>query len=195
MNIKELLGEAYKEGMTIDEIDAAIADRELIDKSTLSPSVPKSTFDKTASDLKAAKTKIAELENANLSDNEKLQKALDEAQRTKDEYIAKSVKLDVEKVLVSGGLTEEDYKEVIEGIVTTDRDKSIAIANNLVSLINSQKKAAKNAVTKELRSNLNPPPKDNGNPDGEVSQDEYDKMTYSEQVAYVAQHPDTKLKT
>lgn len=195
MNIKELLGDAYKEGMTIDEINTALADKDLIDKSTLSPSVPKSTFDKTASDLAAAKNKIAELENANLSTDEKLQKALEEAQKTKDEYTAKSVRLDVEKVLVGGGLTEEDYKEVIEGIVSTNREKSVAMANNLVSLINSQKKAAKTAVTKELQSNLNPPPKGGENLDGEVSQDEFDKMSYSEQVAYISTHPDSKLKT
>lgn len=195
MNIKELLGDAYTEGMTVDEIDAVLADKELIDKSTLSPSVPKSTFDKKASELKAAKDKIAELENANLSSDEKLQKALKEAQETKDEYTAKSVRLDVEKEFVNGGLTEEDYKDIIDGVVTTDREKSINMAKNVVSLIASQKQAAKNAVTKELQSNLKHPPKGKDNPEGELSQDEYDKLTYSQQVEYVKEHPDTKLKT
>ena len=51
MELKELLGNDYKDGMTAEEISAAIANKTFIDKSTLPPSVSKETFDKTAAEL------------------------------------------------------------------------------------------------------------------------------------------------
>ena len=193
MNIQELLGEAYKEGMTIEEINAAIADKSFVDSASLPPSVSKATFDKTASELASAKHKITELENANLSADEKLAKALEDAQKAQDEYTAKSVRLDVEKVLVAGGLSEDDYKNVIDGIVSTDREKSVAMANNLVSLLTAQRQAAESAVTKKLQSSLNDPPK--GKPDkGEMTKEEFDKLTLTEKIQFKEAHPEEYAK-
>ena len=45
-DLQTLLGDAYKEGMTLDEINAALADRELMDKSEMDGYVPKSLLDK-----------------------------------------------------------------------------------------------------------------------------------------------------
>lgn len=66
MTLKDLLGEGYKEGMTIEEVAAAIKDKSLVDPSTLPPSVSRETFDKTAAELadlkKANKAKMTEEE-------------------------------------------------------------------------------------------------------------------------------------
>ena len=45
-DIQSLLGDAYKDGMTIDEINTALAERELVDKSQYDGFVPKSMLDK-----------------------------------------------------------------------------------------------------------------------------------------------------
>lgn len=45
-DIQSLLGDAYKEGMTVDEINEALAERELVDKSQYAGYVPKALLDK-----------------------------------------------------------------------------------------------------------------------------------------------------
>lgn len=189
MNIQELLGDAYKEGMTIEEINAAIADKSFVDSASLPPSVSKATFDKTASELASAKHKISELETANLTADEKLAKALADAQAAQDDYTMKSVRLDVEKVLVAGGLTEDDYKDVIDGLVSTDSERSVAMASNLVNLLTAQRQAAENAVTKKLQSSLTDLPK--GKDDkGEMTKEEFDKLSLTEKIKFKEAHPD-----
>lgn len=188
MNIQELLGEAYKEGMTVEEINDAIADKTFIDSSTLPPSVPKSTFDKTASELAKANKTIGELRSASLTDEEKLNQALADAQKAQDEFTRKSIRLDVEKVLVQSGLEEKDYQNIIDGLVTSDKDASISLANSLVTMLASQKQAAAEAVKTELQKSLNPPPKGNEN---EVTKETFDKMTVSEKMKFKSENPDT----
>ena len=67
-DLKTLLGDSYKDGMTIEEITAALADKTFVDPSTLPKSVDKGVFDKTASQLAEAKKQLA----AKLTDDEKV---------------------------------------------------------------------------------------------------------------------------
>ena len=60
MELKELLGTNYREGMTVEDIAAALKDLNLVDPATLEPSVSKSTFDKTASELATLKKQAKE---------------------------------------------------------------------------------------------------------------------------------------
>lgn len=188
MNLQTLLGEAYKASMTIDEINTILADKNFVDPSTLPPSVPKATFDKTASELAKANKTIGELKNANLTDEEKLQAALDAAQAKEDEYNRKSIRLDVEKVLVQGGLTENDYKDIIDSLVTLDKDASIKSADSLVNMISNQKNNAAEAVKLELQNSLNQLPRGN---DTEVTKDTFEKMSISEKMKFKIENPDT----
>ena len=50
-DIQSLLGEDYREGMTVEEINAVLANRQFVDPTTLPKSVEKTIFDKTASEL------------------------------------------------------------------------------------------------------------------------------------------------
>lgn len=187
MNIKELLGDAYKDDMSIEEINTALEGKNLVDASELPPTVSKSTYDKTASELAKAKSRISELENANLSDNEKLKKALEDAKKVKDEYNRKSIRLDVENVFVSGGLKEEDYKGVIDSIVTDNAETSVETAKNLISLITNQKKAAEQAVKKEFQDALKKPP---AGGDGALTKEDFDKMNLTEKAKFKAENPE-----
>lgn len=58
MNLNELLGDAYKENMTIDEINAALASVDFISRAEVEKNfVSKKLFDKTASQLAEEKRK------------------------------------------------------------------------------------------------------------------------------------------
>lgn len=90
------------------------------------------------------------LQDANLTDAEKIQKALQDAEDSKNEFARKSSKLDVEKIFVAAGLTEDDYKDLIDGIVSEDAEKSKTMANGMVAMLTKQKEAAIQKTKEEL---------------------------------------------
>lgn len=90
------------------------------------------------------------LQEADLTDAEKIQRALSEAAASKAEFAKKSNRLDVEKILVGAGLTEEDYKDLIDGLVSEDADASKALATNLANMLTKQKEAAVQKTKEEL---------------------------------------------
>lgn len=74
-DLKTLLGDAYQEDMTLDEINEALANKDLIEKKELENYVPKDTFDKTASQVADYKKRL----RATLTEAE--QKAQEEKER------------------------------------------------------------------------------------------------------------------
>ncbi len=185
--IAELLGDAYKKGMTIDEINTAIADLDFIDKNALPESVPKSQFDAKLTELGKVKRELAALKSQSKTDDQKLKDALEDAERAKSDYLKKTVRLSVEKVFVGAGLSEKDYKGFIDGIVTEDEDRSIALANKVVDMVTAQKTAVETAVRKELRGKLPDPP---AGGDGTVSKEDFDKMSLTEKMKFKAENPE-----
>lgn len=92
----------------------------------------------------------AKLQEAGLTDEEKIQKAMADAENAKIEFAKKSNRLDAEKILVSAGLTEEDYKDLIDGIVSDDAEVTKNMATNLAGLITKQKESAIQKTKEEL---------------------------------------------
>lgn len=90
------------------------------------------------------------LQDANLTDAEKIQKALQDAESAKLDFAKKSNKLDVEKILVAAGLGEEDYKDLIDTLVSDDAEKSKAAATAFAGLVSKQKEAAVQKTKEEL---------------------------------------------
>ena len=112
--------------------------------------------------LQGIETEYNKLVDADLTDAEKIQKALDDAAASKAEFAKKSNKLDVEKILVGAGLTEDDYKDLIDGLVSEDAEKSKALATNLASMLGKQKEAAIQKTKEELMDGTQTPGGDGG---------------------------------
>lgn len=106
------------------------------------------------------------LQEADLTDAEKIQKALKDAAESKIEFEKKSNRLDVEKILVGAGLTEEDYKDLIDGLVSEDTEASKTLATNLANMLTKQKEAAVQKTKEELMDGTRIPGND-GDPDAE----------------------------
>lgn len=100
--------------------------------------------------LQDIEAEYKKLEDANLTDAEKIQKALQAAEDSKNDFARKSSRLDVEKIFVAAGLTEEDYKDLIDGIVSEDAEKSKTMANGLVAMLTKQKETAIQKTKEEL---------------------------------------------
>ena len=90
------------------------------------------------------------LKDAGLTDEEKMKNALAEAEAVKTEFAKKSNRLEVEKIFVGVGLSEEDYKDFIDGIVSEDADASKTLATNLANMLTKQKEAAVQKTKEEL---------------------------------------------
>lgn len=152
-DIKTLLGDAYKEGMTVEEINSALSTRNLVDPATLPKSVEKSLFDKQASQLAAARKELEDLKKSGMTDDEKMKKAIEDANAKEKEYLKKLNRLEVEKLFVADGLKEEDYKDLIDDIISDDAEKTTKFANNLLTMIKNQKSATEQSVRAEVQRN------------------------------------------
>lgn len=119
--------------------------------------------------LQGIEVEYKKLQDADLTDAEKIQKALKDAADSKKDYEKKANKLDAEKILVAAGLTEEDYKDLIDGIVSDDAEATKAMATNLSNLIKNQKDSAIKKTKEDLMDVTNTP---GGSGGGSGNQDE-----------------------
>lgn len=119
--------------------------------------------------LQGIEVEYKKLQDADLTDAEKIQKALKDAADSKKDYEKKANKLDAEKILVAAGLTEEDYKDLIDGIVSDDAEATKAMATNISNLIKNQKDSAIKKTKEELMDGTNTP---GGSGGGSGNQDE-----------------------
>jgi DNA-binding transcriptional MerR regulator len=168
MDLKTLLGDAYKENMTLDEINEALADKNFVDPSTLPKSVEKSVFDKTASELAKVKKELKALQESSMTDAEKLQAELDKAKETQANYNKELSKLRAKEIFVTAGLTETDYASILDVVVSEDEETTKTRAKSMVDLIAAQKAATEKAIKAELlKGTPKPKPGEGGSSDGD----------------------------
>jgi len=187
MDIKDLLGDAFRDDMTIEEINAALADKTFVDPNTLPKSVSKEIFDKKASELAKVTKELNELKNSTLTEGDKVKKALEDAETARIEFLKKSTKLDVEKVFVEGGLKSEDYKDIIDDIVSENTEASVALAKNFMTIISSQKTAIEKAVKADLLKGSPKPPAGTGGE--EITKEKFADMGYEARLQLSLDNP------
>jgi len=188
MDIKTLLGEAYKDGMTIEEINAALADKEFVDPTTLPKSVSKEVFDKTASELAKVKKELKALRESSMTDAEKLQAELDKAKETQANYNKELSKLRAKEIFVTAGLTETDYAPILDVVVSEDEETTKTRAKSMVDLIAAQKAAAEKAIKAELLKGT-PKPK-SGEGDTGITKEQFEKMNWKERTELKQKDPE-----
>lgn len=187
MDIKTLLGDAYKEGMTIDEINAALADKNFVDPATLPKSVSKEVFDKTASELAKVKKELRDLQESTMTAEEKLKAELEKATTAQLTYAKELSKLRAKEIFVAAGLTEADYNPILDAVVSEDEETTKARAKSMVDLIAAQKSAAEKALRAEL---LKGTPKPPAGKNGEMTKEDFDKLTLTEKAKFKLENPE-----
>ena len=150
MNLKELLGDAYREDMTLEEVEQALEGINLVDPAKLPKSVSKEVFDKTASELARVKKELKELQEKNMTAEEKLKLELEKAAEAQAQYKRELAKVRATEIFVAAGLTEDDYKTLLDIVVSEDEEATKVRAKSMVDVIASQKKAVEKAVKAEL---------------------------------------------
>jgi DNA-binding transcriptional MerR regulator len=189
-SLKDLLGDAYKEGMTLDEINTALASKNFVDPEALPKSVSKEVFDKTASELASVKKKLKELQEQNMSAEELLNLEKQRTEEMKKQYAKELAKLKAKEIFVESGLKEKEYTSLLEVIVTENEEVTAARARTIIDVINAQKKAVEQAVKAELLKDTPKPPA--GDPGGLITKEQFDKMSSKEQMEFIQKNPNWK---
>ena len=192
-DIQSLLGDDYREGMTVEEINSVLADRQFVDPATLPKSVEKHIFDKTASELAKVKKELGELKNNNLSGEEKVNAAIAAADARANEYAMKLNRLEVEKLFIAEGLGETEYANLLDDIVSEDADKSMKLAESLLAVVKSQKTAAEKAVRSELLKKTPKPPAAEPSNEG-MTKEKFRKLSPKERLDFSVNNPEEYKK-
>jgi len=129
-------------------------------------------FDQSQIDLEAERTK-------NLTAEEKLQAAVDAANLEKVGYTKATNKLAVEKILLGAGLTEADYADLIDGLVTDNAVTSTKLATGLATMIANQKTVTESKLKEQMLKDNPLPPGSGGKSDGVKTDD----VVFAEQLA------------
>lgn len=176
MNLKELLGDQFREDLTVAEVLEITSKMNLVDleKGEYVSLKKFQDREKELQTLKADKTTLSkqleEIKTEGLTEVEKLKLALQE----KDNAI-KQVQLDNNKAKVvnmftAKGLTEAEYADYIDQIVSEDFEKSQKLANGIISTIENKLKES-NAKILDLETKLTGKggePKGNDNLEGAI---------------------------
>ena len=153
-DIQSLLGDAYKEGMTLEEINAALADRELVDKSQYEGFVPKSLLEKANSEAadykKKWKAASSDQEQKAIEDAEK-QAAIEEELKS----LRRSNKVsEYEKQHLALKYDEKDAKEIAEALYDGDMD-------TVFRLQKKHEEALQKSIKADLMKQMPTPPSGN----------------------------------
>ena len=176
MNLKEVLGDAYKEGMTFEEVSNFFEGKKFADLST-GNYVDKNKYE---SEVNSLKTQLSEKDTAlknRMSDDEKVKLA----QQEKDAEIEK-LKTMLTNTAITGnkntvnGITlsareilgldanDENYVSFVDNITTEDDTKSTSIATYVTKLVKDAYEKGKKDATKDDMGNLG---KGKGNANGQ----------------------------
>ncbi len=177
-DLKTLLGDKYKEGLTIEELMGLDVEEPKVDMTKF---VSKELYDKAASDTANYKKQL----KANMSEAE--QKAAEEAERYAA-IVAERDQLKAEKTIAetSKGLIAIGYDEALAGEVAT-----ALLAGDTDTVIKAQAKfvdAQKKAVLAEAVKNTPVPPA--GNKSETLTKEQFKKMSLNEQLEVYEKTPE-----
>lgn len=188
MDLKTLLGDKYKDGMSIEDVEEALKGINLVDPDSIPKGVSKEVFDKTAAELARYKRELKELREANMTAEEKLSAELKKAQELQLRYAREFSALRAKEVFVNAGLTEDEYNSIIEFVVSDDEETTISRAKAVVALVESQRKATEKAVKADLMKDA-PRPKQGKSPGG-ITKEEFSKLSLLEKQRFAKEFPE-----
>lgn len=186
--LKELMGDNYKENLTGEEI-SAFFENSVAKSGKYVPLDKYTEIEKKAKSVANLQKELDAYKNAQLTEQEKLQNALEAMQNSNKDLQRKLCKKSVEQVLTEGGLVEADYKDIIDSLVLEDEDKSTMLAQNLVKATNARIDAEVKAKMAEALAKAG-----DGKPQGadgsEITKEQFANMTYTQQIKLAETNPE-----
>jgi hypothetical protein len=182
-DLKTLLGDKYKDGMTIEELMTLEIEEPQIDMSKF---VSKETFDKTASEVakykKEARAAMSEAEQKALADAEHLAEIVAE----RDKLLAEKTIAENSRGLVAIGYDEKTANEVATAFMNGDFATVIQAQAKFVDV---QKKSVIASAVKET-----PTPPTNNDGGVVMTKEKLRAMTPAERFDFSQKHPEEYKK-
>lgn len=166
MNLKELMGDAFKDGITVEEITSFFEGKKFADLGT-GQYVDKNKFDNTVNDLNKKLTDANNQLNEKMTDEEKSQQAqkeqVAEIERLKKLLSDNTIngnKNTVVGVLASTrdtlglDVNDKDFVKFVENITSEDGARSTDIANYVSKVVKDAYEKGKQDATKDSMGNF-----------------------------------------
>lgn len=138
--------------------------------------------------LKTKDTEIEGYKNSQLTEDEKLQKALENAKEAERKATIKENQYTVKEILGEIILDKEDLDVVVKNITKEDLELTKKEAQQLAEIMKKQKEATEAKIREEL---INDTPKPTGGEqDKPMTKEAFLKLGYNEQVKYKTENPE-----
>lgn len=148
MDIQSILGNDFKDGMSIEEINAALANKKLVDLSA-GGYVSKEKFDAISKEYAKSTSELKKIKESTLTEEQKREEA-SKAQLEEIASLKRNLsKSQAEAVFKGVGLTEEEYSSFIDACICEDGEKTKELATNIANLIKSRVDKTKEETEKE----------------------------------------------
>ena len=185
MNIKDLLGDAYKEGMSVEDIEKALEGIEMPADGTAEIERLKTALSKSNSEAadfkKQLREKMSEEERKAKEDAEKWEEIVKE----RDALLREKTIAGYKAKYLGLGYDEKLANDTAEALANGDHDK----------VFEYQKKHAE-AVEKKIRAEVlkETPSPEGGNGSETITKEMFSKMSIAEQYKYSVEHPEEYKK-
>lgn len=181
MNIKDLLGDAYKEGMTVEEITAALEKVSLPDDSSAEMEKLKSALSKSNSAAADYKKQLRAKQTEDEAAKQKEQEEREELQSKYEQLLHKTSVSENKAKLMAVGYDEKLANETAEAMAKGDLEK--VFANQKTHLEAFEKKVRAEALK-------DTPPPVGGEGDKTMTLEKFRKMSSQERLDFSEKNPE-----
>lgn len=185
--LQALMGDAYKEGMTVEEIGKFFEGKKFGDLST-GNYVDKSKYENQVNSLTAKLSEKEQELNAKLTDEEKaakdrqdqakeiekLKKALQDSTINGNKNVVNSI-LQGSRDVLGIQSTDKDFTSFVDNITTEDGTKTNEIANYIAKLVKDSYEKGKQDATKDAMGNFGTHKEQGSNSDGSGEVEDFAK--------------------
>ena len=181
MNIKDLLKDAYKEGMTVEEIETALESIEMPTDTSAEVDRLKTALSKANAEAADFKKQLREKMTATEIKEKEDADARDELQKNYDALVRKVTLSENKAKFLALGYDEALAEETATAMVDGDFEKMFA----------NQKKHL-DAVDKKIRQDVltDVPKPDGGKGTKTITKEQFSKMSIAEQHKFSVEHPE-----
>lgn len=173
MNLQELLGSAYREDMTIEEIQQALLDVKMVDKSH---------FDRLSSEVASYKKQVKDLETQGMTEQQRLEQEAKEKEVQLTEVKQKLARLSARTAFLEEGLNETQFKPFLDLINTEVESDAIKTAKSIAQTLNSQKSEIEKSVKSQILKETPKPDEVESDNDDVMTKEQFEKLSVAERV-------------
>ena len=185
MNIKDLLKDAYKEGMTLEDIENALKDIDLPTDNSAEIDRLKNALSKSNTEAADLKKQLREKMSAEEAKAKEDADKYEEVVKERDALLREKTILNHKTQYLALGYDEKLANETAEAMVAGELDKVFA---NQKKHLDSMEKKIREDVLKDT------PKPEGGKGSDEITKEKFSKMSIAEQLKYSEEHPEEYKK-